>query len=611
MPTFIIKLRLLHKKIVEEKMKKFKSLLLVCMAALLAFAIPFAACETTPDNGDTPPIETPTITTELLSINVNTDNVKKEYYKGDYFTSNGLVVTATTKRSDRENSQTSTITNRAIIDSTAFRRNRVGSYDILISYTLGETTKTASYTVHVNDIELELNTSQVKKVFLMNQDEFNSDGLTATATTIKPGAENISKDVTNAITLDSSKFDNTKVGTYPITATYVEGLVTRTSMYEVEVMEPREGLQVTLADGAIAAEDLQEGTTDTIALSTAKPTSGFNPSNITVKTVDAYGNVSAQPLSSSEYTLKVYKEDTEITSYSNLGAGTYQIWAYKKAPIAQDYEMSGFALIYIVDNLKTFEFTGGVTSQEIGIDEMSSGWTYKATYETGKEVNLTAENVVVSNLSTLTQTGTSSNPDATRTAYASFTDVNAKGEKITKTVNIPYTVVQGNKIRNVNNYDYSKIPVKDKDNTPLTQADFADVANSFITLAGGTVNYRTGNACIEIRYDALQVTFTGVGTLVIEARSTGNSNVSSIGVKGADGKYVAGTFSSSDVTELTYPNGKAYQVTGGYNAITFTISKPGTYTIFTLTDDPEGSSTYNRTTRINAITKTDIYANQG
>lgn len=163
-------------------------------------------------------------------------------------------------------------------------------------------------------------------------------------------------------------------------------------------------------------------------------------------------------------------------------------------------------------------------------------------------------------------------------------------------------------IENHYSFDALAAAVSDPANANLTigQEAFTGV-NSFITVVpGGTVAYRgPDNNVLEIKNEALSVTFQGTGTLVIQARSTGNSNTSSIAIKGPDGNYIEGTYTSANVQKDDNLN--VYTVTGAMNEIFFVISQPGTYTFCTLSSVTVNGSTVStaRNTRIGAIDMID------
>ncbi|MDE5722283.1 MAG: bacterial Ig-like domain-containing protein [Clostridia bacterium] len=124
-------------------MKKIRILLPVLMAALMLITMSFAAaCKKKDSDGD--------VTTELLSIALNTDNVKKEFEKGEPFESEGLVVTASLKHSDKETAELKVLEkNEYNVDSSSFNSSVIGEYSINVSYRLDGIRKEASYSVTV------------------------------------------------------------------------------------------------------------------------------------------------------------------------------------------------------------------------------------------------------------------------------------------------------------------------------------------------------------------------------------------------------------------------------------------------------------------------------
>lgn len=442
---------------------------------------------------------------------------------------------------------------------------------------------------------IELDTSNATTALFLG-DEFTTGGLVVNAKLKRANSGAIeTRDVTSAAVIDHSAYDAmTESGNCDIKVSYTLNSVTKEESYRLTVLtEKKEGLAVSLSAGVA----------DTINLTAESKTASIDVTKIDVKKVDILGNVTEENVTG--YTVELYNGDTKVEApYTGLGEGTYQIWATKKADLVTDYDLTGFALIYVVDSLANFEFVGGNTQQEMGIDTISSTWTYKATYATGKEVPLTSKDVSVGALSTMSAT------TSARQATVTYTYVNAKGVEEVKSVKVPYTVVQGNKTRDRYSYAWSEISGK-SDGAAMTQAEIdSDCGGKpFLTVVeGGTVNYRKTSSveCIEIRYDALKVTFNGVGTLAIAARSTSNANHSSIGVKGEDGKYLSATSDATTTVEMTYPEGKMYDVTGNVATITFTITKPGTYTIFTNDIDPDDNALFLRTTRITGIEMSDV-----
>ena len=606
-----------------------KRLLPLIASVVMSAAFCFTGCggcnnEITPENpgGDNPPIvdPEPTVRTDLIDIEIDTSKVKKSFYVGENFSSSRLVVNAITKRSDRDKTQVRDVSASAKINSNAYRRTRVGEYVIKVSYTLGETTKEKTYTVSVRDVELSFDLTGVKTSYLVGE-ELDLTGYKVNATTRETGKDPVTEDITSSenLTVDVSSYDKDKEGTYPIKATYtLPGGVIRTASFDVTSVYTKEGFKVTLADGV----------SDTINLTAEAPTATIDPSKIEVRRVDAYGVVIDEPVSPSDYenyTVEVYRENEKITSYTNLESGTYQIWVTADSKTVEGYKLSGFALIYVVEDVVANSFkktSTGDTEQNIGVDTMSANWTYEIRYATDPDtpVAVSADKVTVTGLNTL-----NANSGTATATYINLPPFFTNGRQYSQSVSVPYTVVQGdNQTKDEQAYSFAALPECTVDSKPLTQEDFTGV-NSFLTVvAGGTLNQRpdlsknTDNR-IEIQGDALQVTFNGVGTLSIKARGAGNSAIAVIGVKRTEGetdKYMSASYSSYatyTATELTYAQGKMYEVKGKIDDlqfITFVIDKPGTYTIFTVTAGPDGEETYTKMTRIYEIEKVDIYDKQ-
>lgn len=318
-------------------MKQIKHFVLVLMAIVLVFAVPFStACKT-----DTPPPEPikPEVTETLKELSVDASKVKSVYYVGEEFTSAGLVVTAIVKKSNSDTPETRDVTSSATVDSSAFVSDKSGDYTINVSYTLGEVTKSGSFSVTVTD---------------------------------------------------------------------------------------KDGLDVKLADGVA----------DTITLTAENTVAAIDLTKIVVRTVNYKGEVIGTNdglLSASEYTTKLFVKDTEITEgFDNLGEGAYQIWAYSESKLISGYQLSGFALIYVVDEIVKLEKTAGDTEQIVGADTISADWTFTATYASGKTINLTAQEVK-NDIDTKTQ-------GENKTATVAYSYKNAKGENKSVELEVSYTI---------------------------------------------------------------------------------------------------------------------------------------------------------------------------
>ena len=126
----------------EEKMNKFKKVLLVIFAAVAVFAIALAAgCGNSK---------------KLQTLNVDTSNAKTEYFVGQEFTAEGIVVTASLGKSETEIKETVTLNaNEYTVDSSAYNKDEAGTYSIKVSYTLKDVTLEKSYDVTVSVVNFD------------------------------------------------------------------------------------------------------------------------------------------------------------------------------------------------------------------------------------------------------------------------------------------------------------------------------------------------------------------------------------------------------------------------------------------------------------------------
>jgi hypothetical protein len=142
----------------------------------------------------------------------------------------------------------------------------------------------------------------------------------------------------------------------------------------------------------------------------------------------------------------------------------------------------------------------------------------------------------------------------------------------------------------------------------LLNSDFATDANKFLTVleTGSTstpsyVNYRDANnkQALDIKYDAMTVTFSGSGYITFSITSTGGDKTSTFALKDKNGNYLVAETELTRVSSGTEEG--AYTVsTTAYAEITFRIDSAGTYTICS----PQ--ATNKRVCRIGAITMVDI-----
>lgn len=138
------------------------------------------------------------------------------------------------------------------------------------------------------------------------------------------------------------------------------------------------------------------------------------------------------------------------------------------------------------------------------------------------------------------------------------------------------------------------------DNAALTQANFTgDIA--FLIIGDGVTFRDSSKKCIQSVNSGLSVEFVGTGTITVKFSSTGSSNESRIGLRAADGTFVAASSMDSAVTAITDGNDAGcYSMTGTtQKTITFTVTKAGVYSIYC----PNGET--GRGARIFSVVMTD------
>lgn len=237
---------------------------------------------------------------------------------------------------------------------------------------------------------IELDTSNVKTSFFATKENFSSDGLIIKATyLVKETNETVTENLTptsSGVQVDSSEFKADVVGEYNINVYYSYLREFKSAAYKVSVMFERSGLDVRLKSGQSDEVTATEGGTDISAAA----------SWIEVRRPDKFGKIdeNSQPLSTSAYTVSVYKGDELIEDLTQVKAGTYQIWASMQDDDGNTIE--GFVLITVVDTLSSLEFKSGTTQQTVGADTISNTWKFTATFVTGETKELSKADVVIS-----------------------------------------------------------------------------------------------------------------------------------------------------------------------------------------------------------------------
>ncbi|MDE6504507.1 MAG: hypothetical protein K2L42_01410 [Clostridia bacterium] len=220
-----------------------------------------------------------------------------------------------------------------------------------------------------SDTQLEFNVGQL----------FNSEGLIVIANfeDAKTKQDRISADDKN-VKIDSSAYNKDAEGTYSISVSYTYNGVTQSANYDVTVKYQIGGLDVRF----------KSGYGEPITLSADKKTADLSSvaSWIEVRHPDAstgVADLNSTPISANEYTVKVYKEQTELTDLSSLKRGAYQIWV-SKYDAKRKFTYEGFILYYVVDEVQSIALSGGNTVQERSLkDKITPTWQFTVTYKSG------------------------------------------------------------------------------------------------------------------------------------------------------------------------------------------------------------------------------------
>jgi len=160
-----------------------------------------------------------------------------DFFTGDSFNHNGMTVTAT-----YEGGSTSDVTSKATWSSPDMSTS--GSKKVTVSYTEGQTTKTADYNITVTDRLLSQITLSGQTTSYSKGAAFSFDGECTASYSNAPD---------KVVTPTSvSSPDMTTVGTKKVTVSYTEGQTTKTADYYITVNKaPKPGTVVYTLDGTI------------------------------------------------------------------------------------------------------------------------------------------------------------------------------------------------------------------------------------------------------------------------------------------------------------------------------------------------------------------------
>lgn len=421
-------------------MKKPKHLLLAIVAVAMSLALSFSvacsgSCSSSCGGA------------KLSSIELDTEDVKTEYYTGETLSTEGLKITAV--YSDKKTEELTLETEGVRVDTTEYQRYTVGTYEIKVSYTAGEVTCNASYNVNVSEVTLSVDTSNVKVLYIVGEDEFTSDNLVVKRTVTTTEGSTSTTLTSSEYNLDKGGFSHTKVGDYVITVSATYNYLTINASYTARVIEPRQGLEVTLkTDYQSKSTITLQGTEADVAVADLSQAGDW----IQVRQPDKYGVVAdnAPILDASKYTVEVYEGQNKIQNadLATLGGGAYTVWVTMNGEDnnGEPFVYYGFQIVYVIDNVKSIELDDSCSTTMVRNLEntMYKSWQFNVLYDSGKtvKINSDASGLDLPAINTNQEAaGEDKNANVTGTVVASYSEKNAKREeKNVKSEEITYTL---------------------------------------------------------------------------------------------------------------------------------------------------------------------------
>jgi hypothetical protein len=158
----------------------------------------------------------------LASIAITAPPTKTAYTVGDSLSTAGMVVTAT-----YNNGGTKAVTN---FTTKGFNSTAAGTQTVTVSYTEGDVTKTAAFTVTINPAilaSIAITTPPAKTAYTVGE-SLSTAGMVVTATYNNGGTKAVTDYTTRG-------FNSTAAGTQTVTVSYTEGGITKTATFTVTI----------------------------------------------------------------------------------------------------------------------------------------------------------------------------------------------------------------------------------------------------------------------------------------------------------------------------------------------------------------------------------------
>ena len=214
-------------------MKKF---LMFISLVLLGFTV--VSCKDDVNPYENPDVnysdtEVPEITNDDISIlnglEIDTTGAKTKFYQGEEFSYSGLKVNALYYDEEHDTTEKVDVSNKAMVDGSAFDSTKVGTYSIKVTYDSGTERFTSSYEVEVKDIwSLATKPYVVGLEISIDQSEtlFNAkENLELTHNTLRGTLiynTGQTKSITDNLVVDVSNVNTLIKGVYEVVVSYSE-----------------------------------------------------------------------------------------------------------------------------------------------------------------------------------------------------------------------------------------------------------------------------------------------------------------------------------------------------------------------------------------------------
>lgn len=298
---------------------------------------------------------------------------------------------------------------------------------------LGITEGTSDDTKSLLGIEV---VTPAKRAYKLSE-QFSSSGMQVRVTYLNstvapdpldPEANLIKETLSTGFTVDSSDFDNTRVGVYTIYVSYTYLGVTRTTSYTVNVTGDDPAYGGIVAKLASGKSDSHNLTGESVVIP---------DDTVAVYEIQANGSEASTPLAADKYDVNLYLGSKKIANNTASENGVYSLVVTLK----EDATKQDFLPVYVVNPVTGISLiqdaAGARYSQASGnTDKMSGTWQYTLTYSNSSTKTIKGDNA---GLSVQIDTRT---VQEDQTATVTYAEKDAKGVEHKVTCHVTYTITE-------------------------------------------------------------------------------------------------------------------------------------------------------------------------